>query len=207
MALETEPDADIGSVCKNPYQCEFKSHCWKDIAPDSIHKLTRISAKKRIELTELSIERIRDIPPTFKLTANQAVQRKCEIEQSPHIEFNLIKESLAQLKWPLYFLDYETISHAIPQYDGTSPYQHLPFQFSLHIQREKGAPLVHKEFLHLENSNPRRSLAASLCAEIANDGGAVIAYHASFEREKTNALAEAYPEFQGHLKSITVSGS
>ncbi len=56
-----------------------------------------------------------------------------------------IKSFLSQLQYPLYFLDYETINPAIPPFDGTRPYQQIPFQFSVHIQESPDADLVHHE--------------------------------------------------------------
>ena len=40
---------------------------------------------------------------------------------------------LENLRYPLYFLDFETIQFAIPRYDESRPYQQIPFQWSLHV--------------------------------------------------------------------------
>ena len=48
------------------------------------------------------------------------------------------------LKYPLYFIDYETYQLAIPENEGTRPYQQLPFQYSLHIIKEKGGIILWK---------------------------------------------------------------
>jgi len=41
------------------------------------------------------------------------------------------------LKYPIYYLDFETINPVLPKFDGMKPYQRIPFQFSLHIQSKK----------------------------------------------------------------------
>ena len=69
------------------------------------------------------------------------------ITDQPIINKKTLVDILDSLKYPLYFIDYESIQPAIPVYDGTKPYQQIPFQYSLHIIKEKEAPLEHKEFL------------------------------------------------------------
>lgn len=202
LALGNEPLADIGSICKNPYRCEFYDYCWSNVTEDSIHVLSRISAKKRIALTEMGIEHIKDIPETFELTENQIVQRNCAVTGEPHIELPKIGPFLKSLKWPIYFLDFETVQFAIPQMDGTSPYQHLTFQYSLHIQKSPGGPINHKDYLSTANADPRRSFANQLCLDIPMDEGSVVVYYASFEKSKITNLADTFDELSHHLQHI-----
>ena len=67
LQSKSEPEADIGSICKSPYLCEFKTHCWKNVGNNSIHMLSRINDKKRAELIERGAEEITDIPEDYKL--------------------------------------------------------------------------------------------------------------------------------------------
>jgi len=69
-----------------------------------------------------------------------------------HKDKTRIEEFIDSLEYPLYFLDYETIHPAIPLFDNTSPYQQIPFQFSLHIQKHRGGKLKHQQFLHTDSS-------------------------------------------------------
>ena len=60
-----------------------------------------------------------------------------------HVEKDEIRQFLNTLKYPLYYLDFETFGPAIPMYDGTSPYQDIPFQFSLHVvENEASEPAL-----------------------------------------------------------------
>lgn len=203
LVLEQEPPADIGSVCKNPYVCEFYEHCWNHVDEDSIHNLSRISSKKRSILTDMGIEKIHEIPESFELTEKQLIQRQCAISESSHIELSKIKKSTQELRWPLYFLDFETIQFAVPLMDGTSPYEHLTFQYSLHIQKEPGAGLIHKDFLSESLEDPRGPFVKHLCRDIPSDGGSVVVYYASFERSKIEKLAEIFPDHAETLKNIS----
>ncbi|MFZ9595148.1 MAG: DUF2779 domain-containing protein [Bdellovibrionia bacterium] len=198
---EQEPTHRIGSVCKNPYQCEFKKYCWLGVAPDSIHFLTRITDAKRFELMDQAIERVKEIPDDFALTELQFVQVKTEKSGNPTIEKKKISKHLSELVFPLWFLDFETVGFAVPNYDGTRSYEQLPFQYSLHVQREPGAELEHYEFLHKENSDPRLALAEAMCQAIGSTGS-VIAYHASFEKGRIEDLLAIAPDLQPKLQSI-----
>jgi hypothetical protein len=178
-----------------PYPCEFKSYCWKNVGTDSFHKLTRISDKKRGELTDLGIKSIAEIPDTFDLTGAQTIQVQVSKTGKAHIEKDKIEAHLKTLEWPIHFLDYETIPFAIPRYDKSRPYQQLPFQFSLHIQRSPNEPLEHFEFLHREDSDPRTQFVENLFRHIDGDKGSIVVYHASFERTVTDSLKQVLPEF------------
>src|SRR5262249_12382656 len=83
--------------------------------------------------------------------------------------------------YPLYFFDYETYAPAIPAFDGFSPYQRIPFQFSLHVLPGPGATLEHFEFLQEECSDPTRRVA-ELLGEYIRPQGSVVVWYAPFER-------------------------
>jgi len=41
-----------------------------------------------------------------------------------------------KLEYPLFFMDFETLMFAVPQYDESRPYQKVPFQWSVHIEED-----------------------------------------------------------------------
>lgn len=196
------PVEEISSRCNNPYPCEFISHCWSHVGPDSIHTLGRISDSKRSELLDLSVEKISEIPESFKLTANQIVETKAHKEQSVQISLNEVKTHLQKLNYPIYFLDYESVAYAIPRYNGTWPHKQLTTQYSLHILRSPDGQLEHRSFIHDEESNPSRSLATRLLSDIKDDGGSIVVYHLTFERDRTKELAEEMPDIAERLLSL-----
>ena len=109
---------------------------------------------------------------------------------------------MKELIYPLYYLDYESVSYAVPKYEGSWPYKHLITQYSLHIQKTPDSALEHHEFLHNEDSDPSRDIAQSLIANIKQDKGSVIVYNKKYERGRTKELAEALPEFRDRLEDI-----
>ena len=202
LVLDEEPKQLIGSHCKSPYSCEFKSYCWKEDVAGSIHRLGRIKDKKRHMLMDQGIQMIKDIPDNFNLSTNQHVELSSVKNNNAHIQWEDIQKHLEELSYPLYYLDYESVAYATPRYEGSWPHKHLVTQYSLHIQKTPDSELEHYEFLHNEDSDPSGELAQSLIKNIKPDRGSVIVYHKSYERDRTKELAEAVPEFRDRLEDI-----
>jgi len=119
----------------------------------------------------------------------------------PVINKTKIKAFLKTLKYPLYFLDFETFTDAIPPFDHTKPYRQITSQYSLHIQKKKNAEPEHREFLAEAGSDPRRAVAQRLCADIPPDV-CVLAYYMPFEKSRIAELAALFPDLSKHLMSI-----
>lgn len=77
----------------------------------------------------------------------------------------------------------------------------VPFQYSLHIQNEKGGDLEHREFLGEAGADPRRALAEQLCRDIPKDV-CTLAYNMSFEKTRIKELANQFPDLADHLMNI-----
>ena len=118
------------------------------------------------------------------------------------LEINQIREFLSTLRFPLYFLDFETYQQDIPQFDGVSPYQQLPFQYSLHILRSLGEEAEIVNFLAKEGTRiPRRTLAERLVNDIPKRV-CTVAYNMSFEKLVLKGLAKQFPDLAEHLSDI-----
>lgn len=119
----------------------------------------------------------------------------------PDIDKDAIKQFLSELEYPLYFLDYETMSGLIPYFDGHRPYQQVPFQYSLHILESPDAELTQKEYLHRDNSDPSRPLTERLLKDIG-DIGSVIVWFEGFEKARNSELGDMLPEYKEVMESI-----
>jgi len=136
---------------------------------------------------------IADIPSEVALSAKQQIQRECILCREPHVSRAELKGFLKTLRYPLYFLDFETFQTAIPLYDGTQPYQQIPFQFSVHVMREADAEVEHYSYLAEGRDDPRPGLLAVLKDAIGSQGS-ILAYNAPFEKGRLEELVEAFPE-------------
>jgi hypothetical protein len=197
LSLEVEPEIDIGAHCDKPYECAFKGYCWRHVPDVSIFNIPRLKADQKTELIARSILRIEDLPSAYPLSDSQQKFVRLYRNGQPEIDSAGIRGQLSALDFPLYFLDFETDSPAIPRYPGTHPYEKIPFQYSCH-RLEKFDALSHCEYLHEELSDPRPYLVRSLIESIGGDGSIVV-YNAGFERGVLKALAAQQPEWQEEL--------
>ena len=193
---KTVPAIDIGRHCVEPYECDFKNHCWKHVPDYSVFDLPL--AWRLFERGYLSLEDI----DRKSLSKSQLRAFDVAISNKRFIEKQKIKAHLEQWKTPLFHLDFETLGPAVPMYDGTRPYDSVPFQFSLDIQETFGGRTEHFEYLHPDESDPREAIARNLTKWIPKSGGSVVAFNASFEAKVIEKLANQFPDLSKYLLSI-----
>jgi len=194
------PESVIGSCCSNPYNCPLMDSCWAELPENNVFTLY-YGGKKSCDLYNSGIVEILDIPEGYKLSDKQRIQRCCIAEGSVYVNKEGIKDFLGLLEYPLYYLDFETFSTAIPIYDGTRPYQNIPFQFSLHVQADPDSELEHYWYLADGNGDPRVGLLSALHKYIGSNGS-IVAYNKSFEENILKELAAAFSEYKEWVSSI-----
>jgi len=193
------PDIDIGPWCSDPYDCDFTCHCWKDVPEDSVFDLAGKGADK-FALYGQGIVKLKDIP-LDRLKGNQLQQVEAARSKKKIVKKKGLREFLETLRYPLYFLDFETFMDSIPPYNGMKPFQQVPFQYSLHWQKKAGGTLYHTEYLAKPGIDPRSEIADRLLKDIP-EGACVLAYWKSFEAGRTKELAERFPGKKKRLLSI-----
>lgn len=165
-----------------------------EIEDYSIYSLCSLNATKIAEFEDLKITNLVDIPDDFPLIDKQRLQILVTKQDKIVIDKDQIKTFLAQVKFPLYFLDYETFTSIVPPFDGIKPYEQVPFQYSLHKFASIDGELEHFEYIHSENSNPAEELSKSLKEDIG-DAGTVLAWNDSFEKGCNTRLGWLSPEY------------
>ena len=194
------PSVDAGAQCSDPMQCEFFNHCNQDVPDDHVSFLPGISKKKLEELSHLGITSIAQIPDEFQLSDRQRNAREALISGREWIGGELANE-LRELNYPLCFMDFETIFPALPLYPGLRPYDHVPFQWSVHRVESPGEEARHFEFLAEDGSDPRIPFVESLIAALQN-AGTVMVYNESFEKTRLQELAGFLPQYADPLNEI-----
>jgi len=190
-----EPKITIGTYCTDPYECPLKNECWKEIPDENIFEFYRMLKKKTFELYGKEIIKIGEVGEDVKLNGKQKIQRRLAIDGGKHIDKLGINNFLNNLKYPIYYLDFETINPAIPKFDGMTPYQRIPFQFSLHVQDKSGGELQHVSFL-AEGANDPRSKFLQMLKENLGETGSILVYNQGFEKGVLNECTDAFPEFK-----------
>jgi hypothetical protein len=203
LSKNVEPEVDIGPHCSNPYHCDAWEYCWceqRGIPEYSVFNISRLRSDKKFDLYKNGVVKFEDIKELDKFNASQQIQIRSELSKEQIIDKEAIKEFLETLSYPLYHLDFETFQQAVPEFVGLSPYEQIPFQFSIHKEDVKGN-LEHFEFLAEAGADPRYELARNLIKFIPQDA-CVLAYNMSFEKGVIRRLAEAYPQISNELMAI-----
>ena len=193
------PAIDIGEHCSDPYECDFQGYCWKHIPEESIFSL-RGRGIDKFEFYRNGIIGLKELNPEV-LNDQQRMQLEAALQKKNFINREGIREFLDSLWYPLYFLDFETFMTPIPPFDGTKPYQQIPFQYSLHYIPDKTAVLGHHEFLASQGIDPREALLQKLLIEIP-DNACVLAYNSSFERNVLESLRDSFPQYKEKIERI-----
>lgn len=204
-ALSLVKQPEIDETCCSCLDKTRANHCDtfryfnRNLPQDSIYSLRKISVSKIKKLRGLGVEKISEIPSDFELSNYQILQRESVNQGQPIIHQEQIKETLATLKFPLYFFDYETLPFAIPKIDGYQPHQPLPVQYSLHILFEDGR-VEHFEYLAEKLEAPQK-LVVELKKQV-KPIGTLISWNKSYEGRINTETAELYPEYLNFLQDI-----
>lgn len=196
-----KPHIHIGSWCNDPYECDFRQHCWRSVPTPSVFDLHKLPGKKKFELYRQGIVRFDELAGAVDLSPIQRHQVEAELEGKDFIDVPALKSFLGTITYPVYFLDFETYQQAVPRFEKLRPYEQIPFQFSLHVIEAAGDEPRHVEFLAEAGEDPRRRLAERLVA-VMGDHGTILAYNQAFEKGVIRKLGEWYPDLAASLDAM-----
>lgn len=203
LTCEEEPKYDLAERCRDPYGCQFWAYCSRHLPEKSVFDLYRMNFSKKLDLYHRGIIEYKDLLECEDIGNSKQIRQMeyALTDKGTYIEPDNIRDFLAGLSYPLYFLDFETMQLAVPQFPGTKPFQQIPFQYSLHYIEKEGGELKHKEFLAVSGEDPRRDIAEALCRDIPMNV-CTTAYNKAFECSRLGELAEAFPDLSEHLLNI-----
>ncbi len=187
----------------NNAQCTTFAYSNPEVPEYSVHNINRIGASKKLfhDWIDRGIYAIEDIDNPEKLTGAKKAQYDAYTLGRPIISHEGIKEVFNELVFPLQFFDYEAYTSAIPRFDRFGAYEHVPFQYSLHILHED-RELEHKEFLITE---PAGDVTLPLIRQMKDDfdkDGTVISWHKSYEMDRNKKLAALHPDHASFLEKV-----
>ena len=191
-----KPEADLIFTCR---KCHLLKKCTGKDIKNHIFDLPRLSQSKFDKLKALGITSIENIPDNFPLTDTQLRIAKCVKTQKPFIGERL-KIELENIKFPAFYLDFETVMTAIPLYQNITPYETIPTQFSIHKTSSPVSIINHSEYLADPKKDCRRELAEALIKAL-EDKGSIVTY-TDYEEGVIKELIELYPELSEELNHI-----
>ena len=222
---EQEPDTELSECCMKPYGCAFWGYCKRQhgVPSPSVFDVYGgkgkggFTFKKKLDYYHQGLISFEDLRST-DIGPIQNMQIEAALTNKEYINTEGIRKFLNKLSYPLYFLDFETMQDAVPQYDGAKVYAQITFQYSLHVKERESVStfvdtgklkytktanyITHREFLAPnDGSDPRRPLAEQLCRDIPMDV-CTLAYNKMFECGRIRELAGLYPDLSDHLLNI-----
>ncbi|KAL3777604.1 hypothetical protein ACHAW5_007494 [Stephanodiscus triporus] len=135
-------------------------------------------------------------------TTKRSAESDANLRPRCIIKRSRLKQISQDWKYPLHFIDFETVSPPIPLYSNMSPYEIFAFQFSHHTLHHGSSEVHHaSEFLHTEEGPPIVSFLKALHEAICcyPDGGTVF----QWSPHEHNVLKEmlSSPEASASLSS------
>ena len=231
--------ASISKECK---KCEFKKsekldkknlksgyeECWRKYCGENFdfsepHIFDVWNFKKSQELIDSHIYYMKDIPKYYFTDKNEQIKEGNPARQYLQIEKTLydpeelilpeLYTEMKKWKFPLHFIDFETMMSAIPFNKGKRPYEQTAFQFSSHTLYEDGT-VKHDEFLFDKTGEfPNFEFVKSLKSILDKDDGTIFRYapHENtvlrqIQRQMINDNPEKYDEYIVWIDTITQKG-
>lgn len=106
-----------------------------------------------------------------------------------YLDTTLVHNAIAEWRFPLHFIDFETAAVALPFHAEMRPYQSLAFQFSHHVMDANGQIRHIGQFLCAEPGVfPNYTFARALMSELDGDDGTVFMW-SHHENTILNAIA------------------
>ncbi len=206
LANPEAPVIETGSFCKSPYRCEFFEHCHPPLDTEDVHSLP-ISQDKIRMLLQNGVATVSELPTNIHLrlywhfteTDCSKINAARSAGRDGLAVAKKLGNELSALKFPICYMDFETIAPAVPRFRGMKPYEPIPIQWSAHYQDELRR-LTHSEFLAPDASDPRIRFLESLY-QATLDARSIVVY-GSYENTQLSNLCRWFPEHASAIGSI-----
>lgn len=166
-------DPGIRPTCRD---CDFKRHCFDRAPKDHIFYVGMHHSRVK-KLKNDGIKLVGDVPSGFVTDPKEKLRFDALLTKQTQVSPNLAAR-LADIQYPAYLIDFETLRPDLPLIAGTAPFELLPFQWSCHILRAAPVDTLeaeHREFLHQEPNDPRSEFCKSLL-DLVSTGGSILIY-------------------------------
>ncbi|MBM3280840.1 MAG: DUF2779 domain-containing protein [Candidatus Handelsmanbacteria bacterium] len=161
-----------------------------------VFQLPRLSPTRFADLVGAGIRQIHQITQPADLTRPQQAVWQAVTQRTRIVDRTALQD-LCQVRWPAYYLDFETVMTAMPLFADIAPYEQVPIQYSLHRYSALGVELDHREYLADHQLDCRREFAERLLRDLGRAGSIIV--YSSFEKTVLNGLAARFPNLEGRI--------
>jgi len=124
-----------------------------------------------------------------------------ELSTEANVDNSSLQDFIDDLLYPLCYFDFETVMYGIPPFNESSPWQALPFQYSLHKQHKPNALWEHTAYLGDGKGDPREALIQQIIQDVGTKG-TILAWHAQYEVTCLKGLICNFPQYEKPLQAI-----
>ena len=137
VALPHSPVVNIGTQCHNPYPCDFQGHCWKLIPKNSFLFTTAMDDEALFQSYFNGVNTNAKMLQQVEPDSEEAHQIEALETSSYYIDYKALY-SLAPQPKPKSVAYLNLLLHrpAVPELDGTRPYEEMILAFALQGEHE-----------------------------------------------------------------------
>lgn len=193
VAEADAPEAELKSACRT---CDFRgTRCFADGPRHPVFELPNIRSTRVDAWIAGGITRIPQVPEAEKLTATQRMHRQAVVANALVTDREALAR-LGEIAEPAGYLDFETLSLALPPFGDVAPFDVIPIQYSLHRRAAAGGT-THRELLVDPAAPDVEGFARDLLDAL--DGVGSIVVYSSFEKQRLAWLARRLPRLAADL--------
>lgn len=191
------PNIPIGKHCFSPYECDFFQTCWRGKSLEgSIFELGKIDKDQLFEWYYSGVRLVRDIPEKTELRHELKIQIDAIKNSESYSDKEGISNVLQGLRLPYAAIDMEIWGQAVPELNGTGPFEKVPFLFTLFDQSHQ-----HVSFFDFDTDD--RIYFAKALIESTQYYQSLLVYDKSLENQVIAQLCRQFPELQKELRKVS----
>ena len=154
VALPHSPVVNIGTQCHNPYPCDFQGHCWKHVPKNSYLFTTAMDDETLFQNYFNGVNSNAKMLQRLNPDSEEAHQIEALETNSYYVDYKTLY-SLAPQPKPksVAFLNLLLHRPAVPEIDGTKPYEEMILAFALQGNFEPNSDLAPKAVI--ADANPQ----------------------------------------------------
>ena len=143
VALPHSPVVNIGTQCHNPYPCDFQGHCWKLIPKNSFLFTTAMDDEALFQNYFNGVNTNAKMLQQIEPDSEEAHQIEALETNSYYVDYKTLY-SLAPQPKPKSVAYLNLLLHrpAVPELDGTKPYEEMILAFALQGEHESESCFV-----------------------------------------------------------------
>lgn len=120
--------------------------------------------------------------------------------EEPVYDKKALRHWLGELEFPFSYFDFETVMYGVPEFDASSPYQPIPFQYVLFKETASGQ-ITEMGFLGDGKTDPRIPLIEQMLRELGTKGS-IISWYMTYEIGIIRGLIRNFPQYATRLEAL-----